>query len=271
MRWEYSSLSILVWLSLVCYVLITVGLFALIAKNKNKKQSFNLCATALVGIHIFLLVMLGFGDSASSSSRVGLEVWVCGRQVEVGSSGVVSKLTSKNDARFGADKDLVINGEEGMIKMLPKLETAGLKADMSNSKLSIPISRSFELKTSSDSSLAWLNNAIKYSGNSGLATLEIASQQLSCPYGGNDEWNIFVARVNNANKTYWWERVYFNQLATLGVNSSDGGDLPDCVVFDYGPTKATAEYRCVYLLKNDAERCPDADKSNCKYREVTPI
>jgi len=57
MRWEYSSLSILVWLSLVCYVLITVGLFALIAKNKNKKQSFNLCATALVGIHIFLLVI----------------------------------------------------------------------------------------------------------------------------------------------------------------------------------------------------------------------
>ncbi len=172
MRWEYSSLSLLMWLSLFLYGLIMVGLFVLISKNKNKKYAFNLCATALVSIHVLLIILLGFGSSASSSSKVGFEVWVCGRQVEVKSSGVVDKLTSSDEGRFSADKTLVVNGEQGQVQLLPSLESAGLKIDMAKSAFGVPVARDFELKASSDNSLSWLNKSLKYSGSSGEPLLE---------------------------------------------------------------------------------------------------
>lgn len=270
MRWEYSSLSLLMWLGLILYGVATVGLFVLISKSRNKKYSFNLCATAIVSIHVFLLIGLGFSSSASSSKKVGFEAWVCGRQVEIRASNSTSSFTSGDDARFSSDKTLIVNGENGKVQLLPSLKAAGLKSEVPAGRFQIPISRAFELKTSSDSSLSWLNDSLKYPTASVSPVLDVSSGGVVCPYGGSDEWNVFVASVDNENNTYSWKRLQFGELSALRVTASDGGDLPDCVVFDYGPKKATPEHRCAYLLKNDSERCPSSDKSECKYREVDP-
>ncbi|MDQ5913837.1 MAG: hypothetical protein QG623_456, partial [Patescibacteria group bacterium] len=178
MRWEYSSLSLLMWASFVLYGLIIAGLFILIARNHNKKQSFNLSAVGLVGIHVLLLVVLGFNSSASNSSRVGFEIWVCGRQVELKASSVVSKFKSLNDARFSSDETLIVNGEESRVKLLENLESAGLSASLDKSGLNVPISRPFELKASSSGSLSWLSDSVKYSGPSGSPMLEVASGEV---------------------------------------------------------------------------------------------
>jgi hypothetical protein len=270
MRWGYSSLSLLMWCGLLLYAVITVTLFVLISKNKNKRLSFSVCASLLTGVHAILLLTLGFSSTSASSRSVGFEAWVCGRQVDINVVAGAGRITKAGGgAYFGADNRLVINGEDNTFSLYNALESAGAKIELPKSGLGIPITRDFELKATATDSLAWLSDSIEYPEAADQPVLIAREDSLMCPYSAKNSWNIFVARVNNDKKTYYWQKVAFSELTALQVNSTDGGALPDCVVVDYGVSKLRSEYRCAYLLKRDFERCPELDKSKCDFKELS--
>lgn len=269
MRWDYSDLSLMMWLGLMLYVVVLGALFLAVLKKKNKRKSFNASAIVLVSLHLIFIVLLNFSSSVASSGKVGFEIWACGRQVDVAKgSNSAGTIISKDFARFGDDRELIINGDIASAKLKESFESAGLKIDQVGGGFGIPISKDFELKVSSGGTLPWLKDSIIYPNNS-EPLLSIKSGSVVCPYGGSDEWNIFIARVDNKNLTYSWQRVEFSELAGIVTGASDGGDLPDCIVLDYDAKKTKPDHRCSYLLKNDSVRCPSEDKSVCKYRELS--
>ncbi len=270
MRWGYSSLSLLMWCGLLLYAVITISLFVLISRNKNKKLSFSVCASLLTGVHAILLLTLGFSSTSASSRSVGFEAWVCGRQVDISEVAGAGRITKTGEgAYFGADNRLVINGSDDTFNLYSALESAGVKIEPAKSGLGLPITRDLELKAMATDSLSWLSEAIEYPEAADKPVLIARENSLLCPYSAKNSWNIFVARVDNDKKTYYWQKVGFNELPTLQINSTDGGALPDCVIADYGVSKLRSEYRCAYLLKRDFERCPELDKSKCDFKELS--
>jgi hypothetical protein len=268
MRWDYSGLSLMMWIGLLLYAVVLISLFVAILNNKNKRKSFNTAAISLVFIHAILVTALGFSSSVASSGRLGFEVWACGRQVEVaGGANSARMALSKDGARFSDERTLIINGDISGVNVLENMKSAGVKVDVANGGFGVPISKDFELKLTSGGSFSSLKPAVSYPNDSS-PLLDIKAKSIVCPYGGSDEWNIFLARVNNESKTYSWQRIEFSDLGKIKAEASDGGDLPDCVVLDYDAKRTKPEHRCAYLLKNDSERCPADDKSECKYREL---
>ncbi len=269
MRWDYTSLSVVMWAGLMLYAGIAVLLFRLVSKGRKKNVSFAICAAMITVVHAVLLISLGFSEATATSKKVGFEVWACGRQVELDTQqGFRRVVGSDGTAYFGADNMLVVPGAEKNFGVLAELKKAGLSLDVVKQEVGLPVSKNFELRAKAGSAPAWLNSAVDYSGSNGSAKLVAADGKVDCPYRQGEIWNIFVARVDSKNKTYSWQKVALQDLAKLKVNGTDGDDLPDCVVFDYDEPKLKAEYRCGYLLKNDAQRCAKVDQSGCKFHEV---
>lgn len=252
------------------YVGIAGLFFFLISKGRKKSLSFGICAVMITAVHVVLLLSLGFGEARASSKKVGFEAWVCGRQIGIlEQEGLQRLVDGDGKAYFGGGGFLVVPGAESSFGVLAKLKVAGLGLDGSYKEIGLPVSKEFELKSKASSSPAWLSGAVNYSGFNGTAMVSVKDGAVDCPYVSNEAWNVFVARVDNKNKSYSWQKVELGDLAKLKVRGSDGDDLPDCVVMDYGEVKLKAEYRCGYLLKNDSKRCAKADKSGCEFREVS--
>lgn len=264
MRWGYANLSLVMWLALAAYVSILAIFFGTVAAGRNKKKAFNLAAIGLVCVHSVLLISLGLNDSAASLKRVSFEAWVCGKQVQISDNSPTGRIF--RDGGYFSEKQLNVNSDDSNLKLGDELTSAGLA--YSDSSVTLPISNSFELKVSGDSNLAWLNEALEYPSDSKQPSLALENGKLVCPSGESGVWNIFLARVNNEDKTYAWQKVGLNELSNTFARASDGDNLPDCLVLDYDMDKETPEYRCADVLKNDSKRCPEEDKSRCDYKEV---
>ena len=260
------------WVGLMLYIGIAALLFRLISKGRKKSLSFAICAVFVTIIHAVLLLSLGFSEATGTSKQVGFEVWVCGKQVEIDKQDSLRRLISGDGkAYFSGDNMLAVPGAESKFGVLENLKRAGLGLNSAKKEISLPVSKDFELKAKAGGSPVWLNEAVGYSGDNGAANLAVADGGVDCPYTQSDVWNVFVARVDSKEKTYRWQKNALSDLASVKVNGSDGDDLPDCVVLDYGEAKLKAEYRCGYLLKNDAKRCANSDGDGCKYREVSYV
>ncbi len=264
MRWGYSNLSLLMWLALFGYVVALIVFFKVVSDGKNKKKAFNLTAISLVCIHSILLISLGLNDSAASLKKVGFEVWVCGKQVQVADNSPTGRIF--RDGGYFSEKMLNVNNDVEQLRLGAELKAAGLS--YTDTAVTIPISNSFELKVSGDSSLDWLSESLKYPTKTNQPSLVLEDSNLVCPSGDIGRWNVFIAKVDNKAKKYSWQKVSLTELGATLVRASDGDDLPDCLVMDYGAVKETPEFRCADILKNDAKRCPETDKSTCLYEEV---
>lgn len=268
MRWDYSVLSLVMWGGLILYLAIGALLFVLISKGRKKNMTFSVLASLVTLVHVVLLLCLGFSENAAGTRKIGFEAWVCGRQIGIDQRVGLRRLVQNNGKSFFSENKLNIPGGKNEVGVLDRLKEAGLSLDVSGGSLALPVSKEFELRAKAGNAPAWLSAAVDYSGENGSAKLKVADGKVDCPYSGTGEWNVFVARVDNKGKKYTWEKVELRQLSALKLNSSDGDDLPDCMILDYGESKMTAEYRCGYLLKNDSERCASVNKSKCEYREV---
>lgn len=267
MRWGFSSLSLMVWIVLLFYVAILVLFFRLIALGKNKHKAFKYMAASIVTLHALLLIGLGLNDSVASVKKVGFEVWVCGKQIQIADNSPTSRIL--REGGYFSDKNLNINTDSESLRIGSELKKAGL--DYSDKSASLPISKDFELKVAGDTSLAWLRQALKYPTGADHAVLAINNGKVSCPTGDIGSWNVFLAKVDNLKKTYEWQKVELGNLGPTLVRAADGDGLPDCLVMDYDLVKDNPEYRCSDILKHDSKRCPEKDKSKCLYREVKSL
>jgi hypothetical protein len=264
MRWGYSNLSLVMWVGLGLYALILGGFFKFVSEGRNKKRAFNILAISLVAVHSVLLISLGLNDSAASLKKVGFEVWVCGKPIQVSDSTPTGRLF--RDGGYFSEKMLNVNSDEANLRLGAQLKQAGIV--YSNSAVTLPVSNSFELKVAGDSSLDWLRGSLKYPADTNQPSLVVENSKLACPTGDAGVWNIFLAKVDNEKKSYVWQKLSLTDLSAALVRASDGNDIPDCLVMDYDIAKVTAEYRCADILKNDEKRCPDSDKSGCLFKEV---
>lgn len=254
----------MVWMALLLYIAILVLFFRLIAIGKNKHKVFKYTAAIIVALHACLLIGLGLSDSVASVKKVGFEVWVCGKQIQIADDSPTSRIF--RDGGYFSEKNLNINTDNESLRIGSELKKAGL--DYTDKSASLPIAKDFELKVAGDSSLAWLRQALKYPTGADHAALIITNGKISCPTGDIGSWNMFLAKVDNLKKTYTWQKVGFSDLGPTLVRATDGDGLPDCLVMDYDLAKDNPEYRCSDILKHDSKRCPEKDKSKCLYREV---
>lgn len=264
MRWGYSNLSLIMWVGLALYVCALAGFFKLVSSGRSKKKAFSYMAISIVAVHSVLLVSLGLNDSAASLKKVGFEVWVCGKAIQVADSSPAGRIL--RDGGYFSEKMVNVNSDESSLRVGSKLKEAGLV--YSDSSASVPITNTFELKVAGDSSLDWLKESLQYPASTNQPSLVIDNGKLVCPTGDSGTWNIFMAKVDNEKKTYIWQRLTLAELPAALVRASDGNDVPDCLVMDYDIAKETPEYQCADILKNDEKRCPDSDKSNCLFKEV---
>lgn len=264
MRWDYSSLSLVMWVGLALYVCALATFFKFVSAGKNKKKAFNFMAISLVAVHSILLVALGLNDSAASLKKVGFEVWVCGKPIQIADSSPGGRLL--RDGGYFSEKMVNVNSDEDNLRVGVQLQQAGLL--YTDAAVTIPVSNSFELKVAGDSTLDWLKGSLKYPANTNQPSVVINNGGLTCPTGDKGVWNVFLARVDNTNKNYAWQKLSLAELSAALVRASDGSEVPDCLVMDYDIAKATPEYRCADILKNDAKRCPETDKSSCLFNEV---
>lgn len=257
-------MSLVMWVGLILYLSILGSFFFLVSKGGDKKKLFKRMSIALVLIHVLLLLNLGFNDSAASLKKVGFEVWVCGRPIEIADTSPTDRLF--RDGGYFSDKMVNVNSDDDNLRVGAQLKSAGLV--YTDTSVSVPINDSLELKISGDSSLSWLKGRLQYPAKTGKPSVVVETSKLVCPSGDAGVWNVFLARVNNQKKTYTWQKLNLTELAAVMVRASDGNDIPDCLVMDYDIAKETPEYRCADILKNDSKRCPDSDKSNCLFKEV---
>lgn len=264
MRWDYSSLSLVMWVGLALYVCALAVFFKFVSAGRSKKKAFNFMAISLVAVHSILLVSLGLNDSAASLKKVGFEVWVCGKPIQIADSSPTGRLL--RDGGYFSEKMVNVNSDEDSLGIGVQLQQAGL--NYSEDSVTIPVSNSFELKVAGDSSLDWLKSSLKYPADTNQPSIVVNNGKLTCPTGDKGVWNVFFAKVDNANKSYVWQKLSLAELSAVLVRASDGSEVPDCLVMDYDIAKVTSEYRCADILKNDARRCPEADKSGCLFNEV---
>lgn len=262
MGWDYKILSLFVWVSLPLVALLCFAMFKSVSSEQRVTSKFRFVIVGFVAVQAVLLLSLGLNDSRASLKSLGLEVWACDRQVDVAEEGYLSRVFSSSKS-FISERRLNFSADGSVESISPRLSEAGVK--VASDQISVPISKAFELKANSEPSLEALKTGVSYKDGTNL---NLVNGSPVCASSTKAEWNVFLGKVDNVNKTYGWQRVSLEELPSLRVRAEDGGGLPDCLILDYSLTKKTPEYRCDYLLKNDVERCADRTRQSCEYKEV---
>jgi hypothetical protein len=266
MQWGYSGISLAIWALLPIYVSILCFVFLTMSRGKNRHRIYSVGAIILVIFHGAAILSLATNDSAATVKSVGFEAWVCGRQIQPAQSSALGRVFRDGNS-FLENERVFVNSSEESVGVANILDGTGVS--FSEEKVSLELSKEFELKLSSDSSLEWLRGSLSYEGGSSAKpVLSVANSELKCPSLDGGEWNAFVASVDNVKNEYSWKKVSVSELAELKLKAKDGNDLPDCLILDYGANKTSPEYRCGYLLKNDSKRCPSENKNSCKFKEI---